>query len=159
MTMSKLTMSNLKDQLGSEIGVSDWVLLDQERINEFADCTGDRQWIHVDVERAKRESPFGGPVAHGYLTLSLVAPLSLDVGVVPSDAAAGFNYGLDKVRFLAPVPAGGRVRLRVVLDNVEERSDGQLLVKTKNTIEIENSDKPALIAEAIALLVPRKTAR
>src|SRR5271166_6571209 len=95
MTMSKLTMSNLKDQLGSEIGVSDWVLLDQERINEFADCTGDRQWIHV------------------YVTLSLVAPLSLDVGVVPSDAAAGFNYGLDKVRFLAPVPAGGRVRLRV----------------------------------------------
>jgi len=159
MTMSELTMSNLKDRLGTEIGVSDWVILDQERINEFADCTGDRQWIHVDVDRAKRESPFGGPVAHGYLTLSLVAPLSLDVGVVPSDAAAGFNYGLDKVRFLAPVPAGGRVRLRVVLDNAEERSDGQLLVKTKNTIEIENSDKPALIAEAIALLVPRKTAR
>ncbi len=91
--------------------------------------------------------------------VSLVGPLSLDVGVVPSDAAAGFNYGLDKVRFLAPVPAGGRVRLQVVLDNVEERSDGQLLVKTKNTIEIENGDKPALITEALALLVPRKTAR
>src|SRR5271165_96668 len=158
-TMSELTMSNLKDRLGSEIGVSDWVLLDQERINEFADCTGYRQWIHVDVERAKRESPFGGPVAHGYLTLSLVGPLSLDVGVVPSDAAAGFNYGLDKVRFLAPVPAGGRVRLRVVLDNVEEKDDGQLLVKTKNTVEIENRDKPALIAEALALLVPRKKAK
>ena len=156
--MSELTMSNLKDRLGSELGVSDWMLVDQERINEFAECTGDRQWIHVDVERAKRESPFGGPVAHGYFTLSLIGPLSLDVGVVPSDAAAGFNYGLDKVRFLAPVPAGGRVRLRVVLDNVEEKNDGQLLVKTKNTIEIENSDKPALIAEALALLVPRKTA-
>ena len=89
----------------------------------------------------------------------MIGPLSLDVGVVPSDAAAGFNYGLDKVRFLAPVPAGGRVRLRVVLDNVEERGGGQLLVKTKNTIEIENSDKPALIAEALALLVPRKTSK
>ncbi len=156
--MSELTMSKMKDRLGSELGVSDWMLVDQERINEFADCTGDRQWIHVDVERAKLESPFGGPVAHGYLTLSLIGPLSLGVGVVPSDAAAGFNYGLDKVRFLAPVPAGGRVRLRVVLDTIEERNDGQLLVRTKNTVEIENSDKPALIADALALLVPRKTA-
>ena len=157
--MIDLTMSNMKDHVGSELGVSDWMVVEQERINEFAECTGDRQWIHVDVDRAKRESPFGGPVAHGYLTLSLIGPLSLDVGVVPSDAAAGFNYGLDKVRFMAPVPAGGRVRLRVVLGNVEEKNDGQLLVKTKNTIEIENSDKPALIAEALALLVPRKTAR
>jgi len=156
--MRELTMSKMKDCLGSELGVSDWMLVDQERINEFADCTGDRQWIHVDVERAKRESPFGGPVAHGYLTLSLIGPLSLNVGVVPSDAAAGFNYGLDKVRFLAPVPAGGRVRLRVVLEKVEEKNNGQLLVRTKNTVEIENSDKPALIAEALALLVPHKTA-
>jgi len=156
--MTELTMSNLRYRVGSELGVSDWMVVDQERINEFAECTGDRQWIHVEVERAKRESPFGGPVAHGYLTLSLIGPLSLDVGVVPADAAAGFNYGLDKVRFLAPVPAGGRVRLRVVLENVEEKRDGQLLVKTKNTIEIENSDKPALIADALALLVPRKTA-
>ncbi len=157
--MTELTMSSMKDRVGSELGVSDWMVVDQERINEFADCTGDRPWIHVDVDRARRESPFGGPVAHGYLTLSLIGPLSLDVGVVPSDAAAGFNYGLDKVRFLAPVPAGGRVRLRIVLDNVEEKNDGQLLVKTRNTIEIENSDKPALIADALALLVPRRTAR
>ncbi|MGA9849801.1 MAG: MaoC family dehydratase [Roseiarcus sp.] len=157
--MTELTMSNMKDRVGSELGVSDWMVVGQERINEFAECTGDRQWIHVDVDRAKRESPFGGPVAHGYLTLSLIGPLSLDVGVVPPDAAAGFNYGLDKVRFLAPVPAGGRVRLRVVLDNVEEKNNGQLLVRTKNTIEIENSDKPALIAEALALLVPGKTVR
>ncbi len=157
--MTELTISNMKDRVGSELGVSDWMVVGQERINEFAECTGDRQWIHVDVDRARRESPFGGPVAHGYLTLSLIGPLSLDVGVVPADAAAGFNYGLDKVRFLAPVPAGGRVRLRVVLDNVEEKNNGQLLVKTKNTIEIENSDKPALIAEALALLVPGKTVR
>ena len=157
--MTELTMSNMKDRVGSELGVSEWMVVGQERINEFAECTGDRQWIHVDVKRAKRESPFGGPVAHGYFTLSLIGPLSLDVGVVPSDAAAGFNYGLDKVRFLAPVPAGGRVRLRVVLDNVEERNDGQLLVKTRNTIKIENSDKPALMAEALALLVPGKKAK
>ena len=81
--MTELTMSNLKDRVGSELGVSDWMVVGQERINEFAECTGDRQWIHVDVDRAKRESPFGGPVAHGYLTLSLIGPLSLDVGVVP----------------------------------------------------------------------------
>src|SRR5208337_2690973 len=93
--------------VGRDLGVSDWLAVDQDRIDQFAACTGDRQWIHVDVDRARRESPFGGPIAHGYLTLSLIGPLSLDVGVVPADAAAGFNYGLDKVRFLAPVPAGG----------------------------------------------------
>ena len=157
--MRELTMSNLKDRVGDELGVSGWMFVDQERINAFAECTGDRQWIHVDAERAKRDSPFGGPIAHGYLTLSLIGSLSLEVGVVPSDAAAGFNYGLDKVRFLAPVPAGGRVRLRVSLESVEDRNGGQLLVKTKNVIEVENSDKPALIAEALALLIPGKKAK
>jgi len=126
----------------------------QEMINRFADLTGDHQWIHVDVERAKRESPYKRPIAHGYLTLSLLGSLSIDVGVVPSDAGAGFNYGLDKVRFLAPVPAGARVRLRVSLDSVEDKSNGQLLIRTKNVLEIENSDKPALFAEALALIVP-----
>jgi len=152
--MSGLTMANVKDRVGSELGVSKWLLVDQDRIDRFADCTEDRQWIHVDVERAKRESPFGRPIAHGYLTLSLLGSLSIDVGAVPSDAAAGFNYGLDKVRFLAPVPAGARVRLRVSLDSVEDKSDGQLLIRTKNVLEIENSDKPALIADALALLIP-----
>jgi len=152
--MSGVTMANVKDRVGSELGVSKWLLVDQDRIDRFADCTEDRQWIHVDVERAKRESPFGRPIAHGYLTLSLLGSLSIDVGAVPSDAAAGFNYGLDKVRFLAPVPAGARVRLRVSLDSVEDKSDGQLLIRTKNVLEIENSDKPALIADALALLIP-----
>ena len=152
--MSDLTMASVKDRVGSELGVSRWLLVDQERIDSFAECTEDRQWIHVDVERAKKESPFKRPIAHGYLTLSLLAPLSMDVGVVPSDAGAGFNYGLDKVRFLAPVPAGARVRLRVSLDSVEDKSDGQFLVRTKNVLEIENSDKPALIADALALLIP-----
>ncbi len=152
--MSSLTLSSLRERVGQELGVSDWVTIDQARINTFASCTGDHQWIHVDIERAKRESPYRGPVAHGYLTLALVAPLSMQVGVIPNDAAAGLNYGIDKVRFLAPVSAGARVRLRVVLAGVEPREGGQLVMKTQNTLEIEGSEKPALIAETLALLIP-----
>ena len=157
--MSELTLANARDRIGHEIGVSGWCLIDQARINQFAECTGDHQWIHVDVDRAKRESPFRAPVAHGYLTLSLIGALAIEVGVVPSDAAAGFNYGLDKVRFLAPVPAGARVRLRVELAGVEEKDHGQILLRTKNVLEIENNEKPALIAEALALLIPGKSAK
>jgi acyl dehydratase len=149
-------MSNVNDFVGRELGLSSWMTVDQARINQFADCTGDRQWIHVDVDRAKRESPFGSAVAHGYLTLALIAPLAMEIGVVPKDAAAGFNYGLDKARFLAPVRAGARVRLRVDLLGVEPKEAGQLVIKTKNTLEIDGSDKPALIAETLALLVPGK---
>jgi acyl dehydratase len=94
--------------VGRELGVSDWITVDQNRIDQFAACTGDRQWIHVDVERARRESPFGGPIAHGYLTLSLVAAMVMEIGVIPPDAATGLNYGLDKARFIAPVKAGAR---------------------------------------------------
>ena len=152
--MSSLTLSSLRERVGQELGVSDWVTIDQARINTFASCTGDHQWIHVDIERAKRESPYRGPVAHGYLTLALVAPLSMQVGVIPKDAAAGLNYGIDKVRFLAPVSAGARVRLRVVLVGVEPKEGGQLIMKTQNTLEIEGLEKPALIAETLALLIP-----
>jgi acyl dehydratase len=152
--VSSLTLSSLRERVGQELGVSDWVTIDQARINTFASCTGDHQWIHVDIERAKRESPYRGPVAHGYLSLALVAPLSMQVGVIPKDAAAGLNYGIDKVRFLAPVSAGARVRLRVVLAGVEPREGGQLVMKTQNTLEIEGSEKPALIAETLALLIP-----
>jgi acyl dehydratase len=156
--VTNLTLSNIKDFVGRELGVSGWMTVDQARIKQFADCTGDQQWIHVDVDRAKRESPFRSPVAHGYLTLALIAPLAMEVGVVPKDAAAGFNYGLDKVRFLAPVKAGARVRLRVVLVGVEPKEAGQFVIKTKNTLEIEGSDKPALIAETLALLIPGEAA-
>ena len=113
--MSNLTLAGLSDRIGHELGLSDWVTIDQPRIDAFAACTGDRRWIHVDVERAKRESPFHSPIAHGYLTLAMVAPLAMEIGVIPKDAAAGLEYGIDKVRFLAPVPSGARVRLRVVL--------------------------------------------
>ena len=91
--MSDLTLAGLDARIGHELGLSDWVTIDQPRIDTFASCTGDHQWIHVDVERAKRESPFRGPVAHGYLTLAMVAPLAMQIGVIPKDAAAGLNYG------------------------------------------------------------------
>ena len=155
--MSNLTLANIKESIGRELGVSEWVTVDQSQINQFAECTGDHQWIHVDVERAKRESPFRGTIAHGYLTLALIAKLSMDVGVIPKDAAAGLNYGLDKVRFLAPVKAGARVRLRISLVAVEPKEAGQLVMKTANTLEIEGSERPAFIAEALALIIPGKT--
>jgi acyl dehydratase len=158
MDVAELTMANIQQSAGHELGVSDWLTVDQATINRFAECTGDHQWIHVDIERAKRDSPYGAPIAHGYLTLSLIAALSMDVGVVPGDAAAAFNYGLDKVRFLAPVKAGARVRLRVVLLGIEPKDAGQIVLKTRNTLEIEDSDKPALIAETLALVVPGKIA-
>lgn len=153
-TLENYTMATASVFVGRELGTSDWVTIDQLRIETFASCTGDRQWIHVNVERARRESPFRGPIAHGYLTLAMVAPLSMQVGIIPKDAAAGLNYGIDKVRYLAPVPAGARVRLRVVLSGIEPRDGGQMILKTLNTMEIEGSEKPALIAETLALLIP-----
>ena len=149
------TMATIVDYMGREIGLSDWMTIDQRRIDEFADCTGDRQWIHVDVERARRESPFGGTIAHGYLTLSVAASLAIEAGVIPGDAAAALNYGLDKVRFLAPVKAGTRVRNRIVLLAAESKGSGRTLITLQNTIEIEGETKPALIAESLAMLMAR----
>ncbi len=157
--MAEITFANIAEYTGRELGVSDWLTVDQAMINQFAECSGDRQWIHIDVERAKRESPYRGPIAHGYLSLSFVAPLSMQVGAIPKGAAAAFNYGLDKVRFLAPVKSGARVRLRVTVIGVEPKTDGSIILKTGNTLEIEGSDKPALIAESFALLVPEKAAK
>ena len=152
MTIDGYSLSTLGDFVGQELGVSDWITVDQARINQFADQTGGHQWIHVDVERARRESPFGSTIAHGYLTLSLAAACQMEMGVVPAGVAEALNYGLDRVRFLAPVTAGARIRDRIVLQDVE-RKDGNLLLKTRNTIEIEGEPKPALIADALSLLV------
>ena len=157
--MSNLTLAGLGERIGRELGVSGWVTIDQARIDAFASCTGDHQWIHVDIERAKQESPFRSSIAHGYLTLAMVAPLAMEIGVIPSDAAAGLNYGIGKVRFLAPVPAGARVRLRVVLTGIEPREGGQMIMRTQNTLEVEGSEKPALIAETLTLLIPAAGAR
>src|SRR5213082_1058933 len=132
MTSSRTTPAQLGALLGQEIGVSSWITIDQQRIVEFAHCTGDHQWIHVDVERARRESPFGSTIAHGYLTMSLAAACQMEMGVVPAGVAEALNYGLDRVRFLAPVKAGARVRDRIVLQDIE-RKGGNLLLKTRNT--------------------------
>jgi len=153
MSATGYRMDTLADFVGKEIGLSEWITVDQRRIDEFADCTGDRQWIHVNVERARRESPYGGTIAHGYLTLSLAASLCIDAGAIPSDASAALNYGLDKVRFMSPVRAGARVRNRIVLLGCERKSVGRVVLKLQNTIEIEGEDKPALVAESLAMLM------
>jgi acyl dehydratase len=153
MAIAGYSMATLSEFVGRELGTSDWTSVDQERIDAFAACTGDRQWIHVDVERARRESPFGGTIAHGYLTLSLVASLATETGLIPADATAGLNYGLDKVRFMTPVKAGARVRNRVVLLSAEDKGGGRVLIKTQNTLQIDGEDKPALIAETLAMLM------
>src|SRR4029450_3791895 len=113
--MAQYSMASAPRFVGRELGASEWVAVDQDRIDAFAACTGDRQWIHVDVERARRESPFGGPIAHGYLTLSLVAAMVMELGIIPPDASTGLNYGLDKVRLILPVRAGARVRAPATL--------------------------------------------
>ena len=156
MAIPGYSMATAAQFAGRDLGTSDWVAVDQERINQFADCTGDRQWIHVDADRARRESPFGGPIAHGYLTLSLVAPMAMQLGLIPPDAASGLNYGLDKVRFVAPVKAGARVRARVNLMSAEPQGGGRLQLKVQCTLQIEGEPKPALVAEMLCMLVGRR---
>ena len=139
------TLAELPGLVGTELGTSDWYEVTPEAVQKFADATGDHQWIHLDVERAKKESPFGGPIAHGYLTLSLVVPLVAQVLTV-TDVAMGVNYGLNKVRFPAPVPVGSKVRASVVLKDVEQVAGG-LQNTLAVTIEREGGDKPVCIAE------------
>lgn len=143
----------LKARVGRELGVSRWLTVDQAMIDQFAACTHDRQWIHVDVARARRESPYGAPVAHGFLTLSLIAGLSYEIGGQPEGLAASVNYGLEGVRFLAPVRAGQRVRLRTRLTGFEEKAPGRFLMRQAATVEIEGEARPALVAETLVLLV------
>jgi len=146
-----VTKEELNSYIGKETGVSDWFLIDQERINQFADVTGDHQFIHVDQEAAK-QGPFGGTIAHGYLTLSLLPVLQKDVSIKVEGAKMGVNYGLDKVRFLTPVKEGKRVRLSSTLVSVVEKHPGQYLMKSKAVIEIEGEEKPAMIAETLGLV-------
>lgn len=156
MSKSPPTYEQLRAMTGQELGVSGWVEVDQARIDQFAECTEDRQWIHTDPERAKKESPFRTTIAHGYLSLSLIGGLSQQMNVVPENTQAVFNYGLDKVRFLAPVRVGTRVRLRASLISVEDKAPGQYLMKFANTIEIEGEEKPALMAETLAMFYERR---
>ena len=146
--MNPVEIKDLPGLVGTEVGVSDWLLVDQDRVNKFADATGDHQWIHVDVERAKRE--IGGPIAHGYLTLSLIPHLA--AGMLPvKGVTRGINYGSDKVRFTNMVRVGKRVRLRQKLIGAEAKAGG-MQIKNECTIEIEGEDKPACIAETMSIL-------
>ena len=134
--------------VGSELGVSDWQEIDQKRINDFADATGDHQWIHIDADRAKTESPYGTTIAHGFLTLSMIPALTKDNYRV-ENAKMAINYGLNKVRFIAAVPSGGRIRARSELVDATKVDDNTVNMTVKNTIELDGSDKPAAVAETI----------
>jgi acyl dehydratase len=137
----------LRAHIGKPMGTSDWLTIDQDRINRFADATGDHQWIHIDVERAKREMPGGKTIAHGYLTLSLIPHLSQSVAKVKG-VSRGINYGSNKVRFTAPVQCGSRIRLHTVLKSMEPVTGGTRITY-ECTVEIEGQDKPALVAETL----------
>ncbi len=153
--MSKLDplVEALQGKIGQEIGVSEWITIDQALIDQFADATLDHQFIHVDPARAKAETPFGGTIAHGFLTLSLASKFSYDcIKSVPGQSM-GVNYGFNKIRFLAPVKAGSNIRARFVLRGLKKKSDTELVQTMDLTIEIEGEAKPALAAEWLTLLV------
>ena len=152
MTIVVASPSDLLEMDGADLGVTDWSAVTQQQIGLFADATGDHQWIHVDVERATAESPFGGPIAHGYLTLSLVN-LFLPQLVEVQGASMGVNVGLDKVRFPSPVPTGSRLRGAGTIVAVEEAKGG-VQVTVRVTVEIEGSDKPACVAETVSRFFP-----
>ena len=148
--MPTVKFADLPSLEGQEIGVSDWLLIDQHRVDTFADATGDHQWIHVDVERAKATPFLGGTIAHGFLTLSLVPFLSAGMLTVEG-VTHGINYGLDKVRFISMVHVGKRVRLRQKLVSVTAKSGGWL-IKSEMTMELEGTDKPAMISENLSMI-------
>jgi acyl dehydratase len=137
----------MRAKIGEHLGYSEWHEVTQEQVNLFADATGDHQWIHVDPERAKRESPFGGPIAHGYLTLSL-GPVLLGEVVSVSGVSMGLNYGCNKVRFPSPVPVPSRIRAGATLDSLEEIAGGAQVVMTM-VFEVEGKEKPSCVAEAV----------
>jgi acyl dehydratase len=145
------SLDEIRSRIGQPIGVSSWIDIDQDRIGAFADATDDHQFIHIDPALAA-QTPFGGTIAHGFLSLSLLSRMAADVMLIPDTTKMAVNYGLDRVRFLAPVRAGKRVRGHFTLDGVEEKAPGQLLVKNSVTVEIEGEDKPALTAQWLGLI-------
>ncbi len=147
MSTTTTTLAGLPALKGSVLGTSEWFEITQERVNTFADATDDHQWIHVDVERARRESPFGGPIGQGFLTLSLFVPMWSQVLTV-TDTTMAVNYGLNKVRFPAPVPVGSKIRLTATLADVEEVKGG-LQLTVGGVVEREGGDKPVCVLEAV----------
>ncbi|MFU4268162.1 MaoC family dehydratase [Pseudomonas aeruginosa] len=148
--MPFVPVAALKDYVGKDLGRSEWLTIDQERVDQFAECTGDHQFIHVDPEKAAK-TPFGGTIAHGFLSLSLIPKLMEGLLVLPEGLKMAVNYGLDTVRFIQPVRVGSRVRLGLTLVDVNEKNPGQWLIKARATLEIEGQEKPAYIAETLSL--------
>lgn len=145
------TLDDVKALMGKGIGISEWLKISQERIDAFAECTDDRQWIHTDKEKAKN-GPFGTTVAHGYLILSLLSYFNFQYTIFTEGIKMAFNYGLSKVRFISPVPEGAKIRHRAVLKNVIEKGPQNLFLIVDNTVEIEGQDKPAMVAESVYLI-------
>lgn len=151
--MTTVSPAKIADHVGREVGVSNWIEIDQSRIDVFADNTEDPQFIHIDPERAAKETPFGGTIAHGFLSLSMLSRMAMDVGFVLDGIVMGINYGFEKVRFLQPVRSGSKIRGRFVLESATERQAGQWMLKYNVTVEIEGEDKPALIAHWLTLQI------
>ena len=149
--MPLASLDEIRAKIGQEVGVSSWLTVDQPRIEAFAEATEDRQFIHTDPEAAAR-TPFGGTIAHGFLSLSLLSRMGAEAMLLPDGLKMAVNYGLERVRFLAPVRAGSRVRGRFTLDSVEEKAPGQILMRHVVTVEIEDGDKPALTAIWLSLI-------
>ena len=149
--MPVANLDEIRSRVGDEIGVSSWLTVDQERIHAFAEATEDRQFIHTDPDAAA-QTPFGGTIAHGFLSLSLMSRMGAEAMLIPEGAKMAVNYGLDRVRFLAPVPSGARVRGRFTLDSVEEKAPRQLLFRHTVAVEIEGAEKPALTAVWLGLI-------
>ena len=150
--MKVIKLSEISQHIGQETGVSEWVLIDQDRVNKFADATGDHQWIHIDVERARRELPTKGTIAHGYLTLSLIPFLASKISRIDG-VSRGINYGSNKVRFTNMVPVGSRVRARSKIIAAEPKGPG-MQITNEVTIEIEGQERPACVAETISVVYP-----
>jgi acyl dehydratase len=148
-------VDGIKKLLGNEIGPSDWREVTQEDINTFADLSGDHQWIHVDIERAKQESPFGGPIAHGNLTLSMIDGFRLEL-IAAGGFKLGVNYGWNKIRFPAPVPAGAKIRAKAEVVDLDDVGGGWWQMVTRFTVEVEGSEKPCCVADSVARFLPEQ---
>ena len=149
--MPAASLDDIRSRIGDEVGVSSWLTVDQARIDAFAEATEDRQFIHVDAEAAA-QTPFGGTIAHGFLSLSLLSRMGAEAMLIPEGVRMAVNYGLDRVRFLAPVRSGKRVRGRFTLDSVDKKAPGQILMRHTVTVEIEGEEKPALTAQWLGLI-------
>lgn len=149
--MPVTSLDDIRQRVGEEIGVSSWLTIDQQRIAAFADATEDRQFIHVNPEAAA-QTPFGGTIAHGFLSLSMLSRMAAEAMLVPDNLKMAVNYGLDRVRFIAPVRSGKRIRGRFTLDSIDEKAAGKILMRHTVTVEIEGEEKPALTAQWLGLL-------